>query len=74
MKVLVEGIGSMTFGPELKYYKILDWDLVGIDIDKYSFGLYTNNMKHILCQVFRKKLFSKNRRSATKRKSRFNFS
>lgn len=40
MKILVEGIGSMVFGSQLKYYRELDWELVGIDITGYSFGLY----------------------------------
>lgn len=45
MKVLVEGIGSMTFGPEVKYYTNLGWNLVGIDINNHSFGFYTNSIK-----------------------------
>lgn len=40
MKALVEGIGSMVFGPQLKFYRELDWELIGIDVISHSFGLY----------------------------------
>jgi carbamoyl-phosphate synthase large subunit len=40
MKILVEGIGSMVFGTQIKYYRELGWEIVGIDITGYSFGVY----------------------------------
>lgn len=40
MNVLVEGIGSMVFGTQLKYYNEMHWNLIGIDITDKSFGLY----------------------------------
>ncbi|TYC85957.1 ATP-grasp domain-containing protein [Acetobacterium wieringae] len=40
MKVLVEGIGSMVFGSQLKFYRELDWELIGMDVTSHSFGLY----------------------------------
>lgn len=48
MKVLLEGIGSMVFGAQLKYYNQLDWELVGIDINNKSFGLYSNVKPYIV--------------------------
>jgi carbamoyl-phosphate synthase large subunit len=48
MKVLVEGIGSMVFGTQLKYYKEMDWELVGIDITNKSFGLYSGLKPYIV--------------------------
>lgn len=48
MKVLVEGIGSMVFGTQLKYYKEMNWDLVGIDITNKSFGMYKNIKSYIV--------------------------
>lgn len=41
MNVLVEGIGSMAFGPRIKYLREIGWNLVGIDITGSSFGFYT---------------------------------
>lgn len=40
MNVLVEGIGSMVFNTQLKYYKEMKWNIVGMDIDNKSSGLY----------------------------------
>ena len=40
MIVLVEGIGSMVFNTQLKYYKEMKWNIVGMDIDNKSSGLY----------------------------------
>ncbi|HHW49519.1 MAG TPA: ATP-grasp domain-containing protein, partial [Clostridiaceae bacterium] len=48
MKVLVEGIGSMVFGPQLRYYNEAGWELVGIDITNKSFGLYKNIKPYIV--------------------------
>lgn len=48
MKVLVEGIGSMTFGPELKYYREINWNVVGIDISKENFGVYKCDNSYIV--------------------------
>lgn len=48
MKILVEGIGSMTFGPELKYYREMQWDIVGIDISKENFGVYKCDKAYIV--------------------------
>lgn len=48
MKVLVEGIGSMVFGTQLKYYNEMKWDLVGIDITNHSFGLYKGYNSYIV--------------------------
>lgn len=36
MNVLVEGIGSMVFNTQLKYYKAMNWNIIGIDIDHKS--------------------------------------
>lgn len=48
MKVLVEGIGSMVFGPQYNYYKQMNWELVGIDITSKSFGLYKDLTPYIV--------------------------
>ncbi|TZE82182.1 ATP-grasp domain-containing protein [Calorimonas adulescens] len=48
MKVLVEGIGSMVFGTQLKYYNQMNWQLVGIDITNKSFGLYKGLKPYIV--------------------------
>lgn len=40
MNVLVEGIGSMVFNTQLKYYREMNWSIIGIDIDNKSAGLY----------------------------------
>ncbi|WP_434304822.1 ATP-grasp domain-containing protein [Clostridium botulinum] len=40
MKVLVEGIGSMTFGPELKYHREMKWKIIGLDITNECFGMH----------------------------------
>lgn len=40
MNVLVEGIGSMVFSTQLKYYKEMGWNIIGIDIDNKSAGFY----------------------------------
>ncbi|QAA31665.1 ATP-grasp domain-containing protein [Clostridium manihotivorum] len=48
MKVLVEGIGSMVFGTQLKYYQEMNWDLVGIDITDKSFGIYKGVKPYIV--------------------------
>ena len=40
MNVLVEGIGSMVFNTQWKYYKAMNWNLIGIDIDRSSAGWY----------------------------------
>lgn len=48
MKVLVEAVGSMVFGPQLKYYNELGWELVGIDITNKAFGFYKNIKSYIV--------------------------
>lgn len=48
MNVLVEGIGSMVFGTQLKYYSEMDWKLFGIDITNKSFGLYKSLKPYIV--------------------------
>lgn len=48
MNILVEGIGSPVFGPQLKYYKDLKWNIVGIDITNMSFGLYKDIKPYIV--------------------------
>lgn len=48
MKVLVEGIGSMVFGTQLKYYNEMGWELVGIDITNKSFGIYKGFKSYIV--------------------------
>ena len=40
MNVLVEGIGSMVFNTQLRYYNEMNWNIVGIDINNKSSGLY----------------------------------
>ncbi|HHU17966.1 MAG TPA: ATP-grasp domain-containing protein [Clostridiales bacterium] len=57
MKVLVEGIGSMVFGTQIKYYKELDWELVGIDVTNESFGLYKGLKPHIVPKYSDKNCF-----------------
>lgn len=48
MNVLVEGIGSMVFNTQLKYYKEINWNIVGIDIDNKSAGLYNVSKSYIV--------------------------
>jgi len=57
MKVLVEGIGSMVFGTQLKYYRELNWQLIGIDITNKSFGLYTGLKAYIVPKYTNKDCF-----------------
>lgn len=57
MKALVEGIGSMVFGTQLNYYLDMGWDLVGIDIDNKSFGLYKNLKPYIVPRYSEEKCF-----------------
>ncbi|WP_055668135.1 ATP-grasp domain-containing protein [Desnuesiella massiliensis] len=58
MKVLVEGIGSMVFGTQLKYYSEMDWNLVGIDITNKSFGLYKELKPYIVPKYLDKDCFN----------------
>lgn len=48
MNVLVEGIGSMVFNTQLKYYKEMNWNIIGIDIDNKSSGAYTVTKSYIV--------------------------
>jgi len=48
MNVLVEGIGSMVFGTQLKYYKEMNWNLIGIDINNKAFGFYNGVKPYIV--------------------------
>lgn len=48
MNILVEGIGSMVFNTQLKYYNEMNWNIVGIDIDDKSSGLYKVSKPHIV--------------------------
>lgn len=48
MNVLVEGIGSMVFGTQLKYYLSTGWNISGIDITNISFGLYKQLKPYIV--------------------------
>lgn len=48
MNVLVEGIGSMVFNTQLKYYNEMNWNIIGIDIDNKSFGLYKATKSYIV--------------------------
>ncbi|WMJ78648.1 MULTISPECIES: ATP-grasp domain-containing protein [unclassified Sedimentibacter] len=48
MNVLVEGIGSMVFNTQLKYYKEMDWNIIGIDIDNKSSGMYLVSKSYIV--------------------------
>lgn len=57
MNVLVEGIGSMVFNTQLKYYNELNWNIIGIDIQKYSYGLYTVPKSYIVSKYFEKNCF-----------------
>ncbi len=58
MKVLVEGIGSPVFGPRIKYMEKLNWDIVGIDINNKSFGLYKNINPYIVPKYNNEESFS----------------
>lgn len=40
MNVLVEGIGSMVFTTQLKYYTEMKWNIFGIDIDNRTAGWF----------------------------------
>lgn len=48
MNVLVEGIGSMVFNTQLKYYKEMNWNIIGIDIDNKSSGMYTVSKSYLV--------------------------
>lgn len=57
MNVLVEGIGSMVFGTQIKYYDGMGWNLIGIDITNKSFGLYKNLKPYIVPRYDEKNCF-----------------
>ncbi|WPC41038.1 ATP-grasp domain-containing protein [Clostridium sp. JS66] len=59
MNVLVEGIGSMVFGTQLKFYNEMKWNLVGIDITNKSFGLYKGLKPYIVPKYSEKDCFNK---------------
>ncbi len=48
MNVLVEGIGSMVFNTQLKYYKEMNWNIVGIDVDDKSAGFNNVSKSYIV--------------------------
>lgn len=48
MNVLVEGIGSMVFNTQLKYYKAMNWNLIGIDLHRQSAGWYTVDKAYLV--------------------------
>ena len=48
MNILVEGIGSMVFSTQLKYYKEMNWNIVGIDIDDMSAGFNNVSKAYIV--------------------------
>ena len=48
MNVLVEGIGSMVFNTQFKYYDEMNWNIIGIDIDNKSSGLYKVSRPYIV--------------------------
>lgn len=57
MNVLVEGIGSMVFGTQLKFYDEMKWSLVGMDITNKSFGLYKGLKPYIVPKYSEKNCF-----------------
>lgn len=57
MNILVEGIGSMVFNTQLKYYKEMDWNIIGIDIDNKSSGLYKVSKSYIVPKYSEKNCF-----------------
>ena len=57
MNVLVEGIGSMVFNTQLKYYNEMGWNIIGIDIDNFSSGLYTVSKGYIVPKYCQKNCF-----------------
>ena len=57
MNILVEGIGSMVFNTQLKYYKEMGWNITGIDIDNKSSGLYMVDKPYIVPRYSEKKSF-----------------
>ena len=59
MNVLVEGIGSMVFNTQLKYYKEMNWNIVGIDIDNKSAGLYNVSKSYIVPKYSNSDCFEK---------------
>ncbi|QZY54309.1 ATP-grasp domain-containing protein [Crassaminicella profunda] len=58
MKVLVEAVGSMTFGPALKYYNEMGWEIIGMDITGHAFGFYKNIKPYIVPKYSEKNCFS----------------
>jgi len=58
MNVLVEGIGSMVFNTQLKYYKELGWNIIGIDIESTSSGLYRVSKPYIVPKYTDKNCFN----------------
>lgn len=58
MNVLVEGIGSMVFNTQLKHYKEMNWNIIGIDIDNKSSGLYTVSKPYIVPKYSDKDCFN----------------
>ena len=48
MNVLVEGIGSMVFNTQLKYYREMNWNIFGIDIDDNSAGWHQVDQAYLV--------------------------
>ena len=74
MNVLVEGIGSMVFNTQLKYYNEMNWKIVGIDIDNKSSGLYRVSKPYIVPKYSEKDCFNTIEDIIKKRKYRFSIS
>lgn len=58
MNVLVEGIGSMVFNTQLKYYNEMNWNIIGIDIGNKSSGLYKVSKPYIVPKYSDKDCFN----------------
>lgn len=58
MNVLVEGIGSMVFNTQLKYYNEMNWNIIGIDIGNKSSGLYKVSKPYIVPKYSNKDCFN----------------
>jgi len=58
MNILVEGIGSMVFNTQLKYYNEMNWNVLGIDIDNKSSGLYKVSKPYIVPKYSDKNCFN----------------
>lgn len=48
MNVLVEGIGSMVFSTQLKFYNDMGWNTVGVDVNNMSAGFNNVSKSYIV--------------------------